>query len=162
MRNALVFLMVAALAGSLFGLLTSCKTTPTAAQAVGIDAGVQAAVAIAVQQGTSDPAVWARRGQLILAVIAQVRPLASDEAVSVAALTAAVTPLLDQTKLQPAERIAANGLVSALALIIDANVDPKNPTAVTVVAALDSAAKAAAVYAKLAPASKIETPSTVF
>lgn len=159
MRALLSFVMCCALMGVLCGVVAACKTAPTPTQAIGIDAGVQAAVAIAVQNGTSDPAVWAKRARLILSVIEQVRPLASGEAVSVPALAAAVGPVLDKAKLQPAERIAANGLVSALALVIDANVNPSNPTAVTVVAALDSAAKAASVYAALAPPAP---PTTIF
>lgn len=138
----------AALVATMLGVV-GCATKPTATATIAIDSTVGAAVAIAVQRESSDPAVWAKRARTILAVVEVVRPLASDEAVSVPALAAAVGPVLDKAKLQPAERIAANGLVSALALIIDANTAPDSPQAASVVMVLDAVTKAAAVYTNL-------------
>lgn len=138
------------LAACVFGVaLPGCKTTPTPTQAVVLDSTVSAAVAIALQRETADPAVWAKRARILLDVVTAVRPLADDEAVSLPALTAAVFPVLDRANLKPSERIAANSLVSALALVIDANTPPDSPVAVTVRSVLDSAARAAAVYVKL-------------
>jgi len=142
----LVGMLVAVLA--LVGLF-GCATKPTPTQQLGLDALTSAAVSITVQRDSSDPAVWAKRARLILSVAHQLEPLATDEAVSVPALAAAVGPLLDQAKLAPAERIAANTLVTALATVIDANTNPDNPTAATVAAVLASAIRAASVYAPL-------------
>lgn len=152
----LVGVLTAVVCLSLFG----CATKPTPTQQIGLDALTSAAVSITVQRDSSDPAVWAKRARLILAVVRQVEPLATDEAVSVPALAAAVGPLLDQAKLAPAERIAANSLVTALATVIDANTSPDTPTAATVAAVLASAVRAASVYAPLgAPEA---SPSTIF
>lgn len=133
---------------TLYGL-AGCATKPTQTGAIAIDATVGAAVAITVQRDTSDPAVWAKRARLITSVVETVRPLATGDAVSVPALAAAVGPLLDKANLKPAERIAANSLVTALVLVIDANTAPDSPQAVTVVMVLDSVSKAAAVYLNL-------------
>lgn len=129
--------------------LQGCATKPTPTQTVGLDALTAAAVAITVQRDTSDPDVWAKRARLIVSVAAQLKPLATDEAVSVPALAAAVGPLLDRAKLAPGERIAANTLVASLATVIDANTAPDTPAAATVAVVLDSAVKAASVYIPL-------------
>jgi hypothetical protein len=150
-----MFVAVLALVG-LFG----CATKPTPTQQLGLDALTSAAVSITVQRDSSDPAVWAKRARLILSVAHQLEPLATDEAVSVPALAAAVGPLLDQAKLAPAERIAANTLVTALATVIDANTNPDNPAAATVAAVLASAIRAASVYAPLGEPEA--SPSTIF
>lgn len=139
-----VLLGLVALAG-LFG----CAAKPTPTQAIGIDALTSTAVAITVQRDSSDAAVWAKRARLIVSLASQLRPLASDEAVSVSALAAVVGPLLDQAKLLPGERIAANALVAALSTVIDANTNPDTPAAATVVMVLDSAVRAASVYIPL-------------
>lgn len=139
--------------------LSACATKPTPTQQVGLDALTAAAVAITVQRDTSDPAVWSKRAALIVSVASQVRPLATDETVSVPALAAAVGPLLDQAKLAPGERVAANTLVTALATVIEANTSPDSPTAATVAAVLDSAVKAASVYLPMGPQ---PTASTIF
>lgn len=140
--------MCAVLVGTMLGVV-GCATKPTTTGAIAIDATIGAAVAIAVQRDSSDPAVWAKRAKLIASVVETVRPLATSDSVSVPALAAAVGPLLDRANLQPAERIAANSLVTALVLVIDANTAPDSPQAVTVVMVLDSVSKAAAVYLNL-------------
>lgn len=150
-----VFASVLALV-ALFG----CATKPTPTQQLGLDALTSVAVSITVQRDSADPAVWAKRARLILSVAHQLEPLATDEAVSVPALAAAVGPLLDQAKLAPAERIAANTLVNALATVIDANTNPDSPAAATVAAVLASAIRAASVYAPLGGPEA--SPSTIF
>lgn len=140
--------------------LLGCATKPSPAQQVGLDALTSAAVAITVQGNSSDPAVWAKRARLILSVAHEIEPLATDEAVSVPALAAAVGPLLDKAKLDPAERIAANTLLTALATVIDANTNPDSPAAATVAAVLASAIKAASVYVPLGGPEA--SPSTIF
>jgi hypothetical protein len=142
-------LMTAVLVVSVIGLATACAHKPTQNQAIAIETFAAAAVSIAVQRDTNDSAVWARRAQLIVSVADQLRPLASDEAVSVVALTAAVGPLLDQANLQPGERLAGNALVAALARVIDANTSPEAPLAVTVVMVLDAVKASAQVYIPL-------------
>jgi len=144
---------------ALFGLF-GCATKPTPTQQLGLDALTSAAVSITVQSNSNDPAVWAKRARLIVSVAHQLEPLATDETVSVPALAAAVGPLLDKADLAPAERIAANTLVTALATVIDANTNPDTPAAATVAAVLASAIRAASVYAPLgAPEA---SPSTIF
>lgn len=137
--------------------LTGCKTTPTANERVGINAAVAAAVAITVQRGTSDPAVWATRAGLIVSVANAVKPLATDDAVSLPAIASAVGPLLDKAQLAPGERIAANQLVIALSQVIEANTDAASPVAVSIADVLNAAIENARVYVPLTA-----TPSAVF
>lgn len=140
--------MVCALSGVLCGL-AACATAPTQTQAIALDAGIQAAVAFRVQHGTEDVTVWASRARVIVSIADQVRPLATADTVSVPQLAQAVNALIAQTNLKPDERAEASILVQTIARLIDANIDPANPTAVTVLAALDSVRSAAAVYLPL-------------
>lgn len=140
---------VAALVVVMCGVLSACKTVPSTNQRIGINATVAAAVAITVQRDTSDPAVWAKRAGLIVSVAEAVRPLTTDEMVSLPAIAAAVGPLLDKAKLAPGERIAANTLVVALSQVIEANTAPDSPVAVTVAEVLDALVENARVYIPL-------------
>lgn len=139
--------------------LTGCKTAPTQSQRIGIEASVAAAVAIGVQRDSSDPAVWAKRARLVVSVADAVRPLATDEAVSLPAIASAVGAELDKAKLDPAERIAANSFVLALSRLIDANTDPASPVVVTVRMVIEAARANALVYVPLEADGQ---PATIF
>lgn len=135
-----------ALLTALFGL-PGCKTTPTANQQLGLAVLVDAAVGIAVQNGSQDPAVWAERAAKVLSIAKQLQAIDQGEVATLPALTAALGPLIDQAKLAPAERLAANALITALAQVIQQNANNASlPTQAAIQIVLADVIMAASVY----------------
>lgn len=127
-------------------ILVGCQTTPTANQQLAIDTGVNAAVAILIQNGTQDPTIWRARAERTLAIVDQLQTVASSNTVSVSDLLQALSPLLDQAHLQPGERIAANQLIATLTAEVNRRIDPTNPAAVEIRHVLDLVHTAVSYY----------------
>lgn len=126
--------------------LAGCASTPTQNQQVGAAVLIDAAVGYAVQNGTSDATVWAERAVKIVSIAHALQAVASDQTVTLVSLTAALNPLLDQAKLKPAERLAANTLVATLSQLIEQKKDQTSPTVITIQLVLKDVVDAASVY----------------
>jgi len=148
-RTLVLLAAVSVLCGATLFAINGCATKPTQTQQIALDASIQAAVSIAVQNGSQDPASWASRARTIAGIVEQVRPLVSSDVVSVPQLAHEVNDLVAKAKLQPQEQVAASILIQAIARIIDANVDPNTPQAASILVVLDSVKAAASVYIPL-------------
>lgn len=126
--------------------LVGCSTTPTQNQQIGAAVLIDAAVGYAVQNGTSDAAVWAERAGKVVSIAHSLQAIASNDSVTLVSLTAALMPLLDQAQLAPAERLAANTLVATLAQLIEQKKDQTSPTVITIQLVLKDVIDAASVY----------------
>jgi hypothetical protein len=106
--------------------LTACTTTPTANQQIAVTVVVDAAVGIAVQNGTNDAREWSQRASRIVSIATQLQALDSGQTATLPAVVSALQPLLVKAKLGPADQLAANALIVALSQIIQQNVNNIN------------------------------------
>lgn len=119
--------MLAALAtGALASLpLVACKTLPTGAQQAGIAAAVDIAAGLAIQQGSTDPAVWKVRATQFEAAARSLLAVNAAGPTSLQTIMADIQPFV--AKLGPADVLAANALVAALTPIVQQQLGA-NPT----------------------------------
>jgi len=133
-------------------LLVGCKTTPTSNQQLSLVILVDAAVGITVQNGSKDPAAWAERAAKVLSIARQLQAIEQGQIATLPALTAALAPLIAQAQLAPAEQLAANTLIAALAQVIQQNAGNVNlPTQATIQLILSNVILAASVYIPSSP-----------
>lgn len=123
---AMMFLLVICVA-FLLGL-GGCTSTPTTQQQVGTTVLVDAAVGVAVQNGSSDQTVWVARAKQIVSIAKQLQALDNGETATLPALTSALQPLLAKANLGPADQLAANVLITALSQVIQQNIGNVNTT----------------------------------
>lgn len=114
-----------ALVAALPLLFTGCVTGPTATQSAGIQAAVDIATGLAIQQKDSDPAVWVARAQTYKAVAVRLQELNSTGTATLATLAADLQPLI--STLPPADQLAARTVVAALTPYLNAQLRD-NPT----------------------------------
>lgn len=129
-----------------FGL-SGCTSTPTSNQQVATTVLIDAAVGVAVQNGTSDASVWSSRAKQITSIAKQLQALDTGATATLPALTSALQPLLAKANLGPADQLAANVLITALGQIIQQNVGNVNTTTQQVIQqVLSDVISAASVY----------------
>lgn len=129
-----------------FGL-SGCTSTPTSQQQIGTTVLIDAAVGVAVQNGTSDASVWSARAVQITSIAKQLQALDTGATATLPALSAALQPLLAKANLGPADQLAANVLITALGQIIQQNVGNVNTTTQQVIQqVLSDVISAASVY----------------
>lgn len=116
-------------------VLVGCKTAPTQSQAAGIAAAVDVAVGAAVQNGSSDSAVWKAKAQRFEDIARQVKSLDSADFTSLAAFANDIQPVLD--KLGPADALAAHAVIAALVPFLQQTI-AANPTVATTQAAINA------------------------
>jgi len=121
-----VLLLIAAIA--LCFSLGGCTSTPTAQQEIAETVLVDAAVGVAIQNGTSDQSVWASRATQIVSIATELQLVASDSKATLPALSAALQPLLVKANLPPADQLAANMLIASLGQLIQQNIGNVNTT----------------------------------
>lgn len=143
------FTAVAVAAVLAFGALTAtelsgCASTP--AETAALTVIVDIAVGQAVQHGTSDPAVMAKRAAQIVLIAGQLKALDAGAIATLPVLTQALQPLLMAAKLNPADMLAANVLIDALSQVIATQVSPTSTQATTIQAALQAVINAASLY----------------
>lgn len=142
--SMLVIVAIAVL--SCFGL-SGCQSTPTGQQQVATTVLIDAAVGVAVQNGTSDQTVWVSRANQIVSIATQLKTLDNGTTATLPALSAALQPLLAKANLGPADQLAANVLITALGQIIQQNIGNVNVTTQQVIQqVLDDVISAASVY----------------
>lgn len=108
--------------------LVACTTTPTQNQQTGIAVAVEVATGAAIQSGTSDPTVWKTRAIAYKAAALSIKAVNDGgTGATLASLQAVLQPLI--AKLPPADQLAANALVTALATIIQAQLGSGTTTA---------------------------------
>lgn len=140
----LAFLFVLALPG--------CSTAPTQAQQTTATIVISAAVAVAVQNGAQNPAVWASRAKQIQTIAKQLQGVAVGDTATLPALTAALQPMLAKLALAPPDQLAANALIAALSQIIQQNANKLDANASQIIArVLDDVIVAASVYVPNSP-----------
>lgn len=115
---------VAGLAILTLGVAVSCKTLPTGSQQAGINAAVDIAVGLAVQEGQPQ-AAWAPRAAQFEAAAKALATVNAAGPTSLQSLMADLQPYI--AKLGPADVLAANALVAALTPIVQAQLGT-NPT----------------------------------
>ncbi len=120
-------LIAAVMCAFAFGL-SGCQSTPTSNQKIATTVLIDAAVGVAVQKGSSDPAVWAARANQISSIAKQLQALDNGSAATLPALSAALQPLLAKANLGPADQLIANILITSLSQLIETNVDNINTT----------------------------------
>lgn len=131
--------------------LPACSSNPpTPLQQTGVTVLVSAAVAVHVQRGSQDAAVWAKRAGQILDVAKQLQSLEQGTVATLPALVAALGPLIERANLSPGERLAANSLTLALAQLIEANRRPGSTEEASIRLVLQTVVDAASVYVPLA------------
>lgn len=108
--------------------LVACKTLPTGSQQAGIAAAVDIAAGLAIQQGSSDPAVWKARAAQFEAAAKALQSVNAAGPTTLQAIMADLQPYI--AKLGPADVLAANALVAALTPIIQQQLGT-NPTLAT-------------------------------
>ncbi len=127
--------------------LSACSTNPTAQQQIATTVLVDTAVGVAIQNGTSDRAVWASRANQIVMIATQLQLVAKSDSATLPMLTAALQPLLAKANLGPADMLAANVLVTALGQLIQQNIGSVNTTTQQVIQnVLNDVITAASVY----------------
>jgi len=109
-----------------FLFLAGCTTTPTANEQMATTVLIDAAVGVAVQNGSKDPAVWSQRAFRIVSIAGQLQALDTGKTATLPALTQALQPLLQQANLGPADQLAANALIAALSQLIQQNINNLN------------------------------------
>lgn len=141
----LLFILPAIL-GLIIGL-SACSTTPTAQQQIATTVLVDAAVGVAIQNGTSDRSVWASRANQIVSIATALQTVAKDSTATLPALSAALQPLLAKSNLGPADQLAANALISTLGQLIQQNLGNVNTTTQQVIQqVLNDVITAASIY----------------
>lgn len=115
-------LAVFALAGT---AVVACKTLPSATAQSGIAAAVDIATGLAVQNGSTDPAVWKARATQFEQAAKALQAINAAGPTSLQTILADLQPHI--AKLGPADVLAANALVAALAPILQAQLG-SNPT----------------------------------
>lgn len=112
---------------------------------------VDAAVGVAVQNGSSDPAVWSKKAATIVSIANQLKAIDQGAIATLPLVTAALQPLILKANLGPADMLAANVLIGALSQFIAAKVpaDAAQTTAIQLV--LNNVIAAASVYLPPAP-----------
>ena len=142
----LIALAVLVAVDFIFGL-SGCQSTPSSNQQVATTVLIDAAVGVAVQNGTSDQAVWSARASQITSIAKQLQALDTGATATLPALTSALQPLLAKANLGPADQLAANVLITALGQIIQQNVGNVNTTTQQVIQqVLSDVISAASVY----------------
>lgn len=141
-------LVAAAACAALAGIvsLEGCATTPTGAQSAIVSVVVDAAVGIAVQNGSKDPAVWASRAKTISGIATQLKAVDSGVATTLPLLTAALEPLLVKAALGPADTLAANALIVALTQVIQTNIPAGQNASAAIQAVLQDVITATSLY----------------
>lgn len=135
-------------ASALFG----CSTTPTLDQRAAVTVVIDAAVGVAVQNGSKDPVRWAARAKQIQSIAKQLQVLAAGDAATLPALTIALQPMLDKLALTPVDQVAANALIAALSQVIQQNTGKLDANATQVIAeVLSDVITAASVYVPNSP-----------
>lgn len=143
-----------ALCGAAILSVEGCASlSGNAGQQVAVTVLVDAAVGVAVQNGSSDTAVWGKRATTIVAIATQLKTLDQGAIATLPLVTAALQPLILKANLGPAEMLAANVLVGALSQFIAAKV-PANGTQTTAIQlVLSDVITAASVYLPAVPSS---------
>jgi hypothetical protein len=106
---------------------TTVPDQPNQNQQLLINTAVDVAVAIAIQNGTNDPATWKARANQIVHITEQLEAVAAGDTATVKTVVDALQPLLIKAQLSPPEMIAAARLSDALAHEIAVRVDPDSP-----------------------------------
>lgn len=126
--------------------VSGCASLPGAQQQVAVTVLVDASVGVAVQNGSSDPAVWAKRAATITGIATQLKAVDAGAISTLPLLTQALAPLILKANLGPADVLIANVLIGALSQFIQQNV-PASQTQTTVIQnVLDTVIAAASVY----------------
>lgn len=106
-----------ALAAASLAVLAACSSSPTTTQAAELAVAIDLVTGAAVQQGTSDQAVWKLRAVTFKSAATTLKAVNDAGAgATLATLQADLAPLI--AKLGPADVLAANALVTALTVII--------------------------------------------
>lgn len=140
-------MLALAMVAAAFGL-SGCSTTPTQNQQLMLNTAVDVAVAVAIQNGTQDPATWQARANQIVHITEQLEAVAAGDTATVKTVVDALQPLLIKAQLSPPEMIAAARLSDALAHEIAARVDPNSPEIVLVRAVLAEVKYSAGFYTR--------------
>lgn len=128
-------------------LISGCQTSPSAQQQIATTVLIDTAVGVAVQNGTTDHAVWVSRANQIVSIATELQIVANDSKATLPALTAALQPLLARANLGPADQLAANALIATLGQLIDQNIGNVNTTTQQVIQqVLKDVITAASVY----------------
>lgn len=110
--KALALLVVLTLAITTASGLTACATAPSVNEQAAVTAAMDVATGLAVQNGTSDPAVWKARASNFKAIALQLQAVNSAGNATLATLAGDLQPLIQ--KLGPADVLAANALIAAV------------------------------------------------
>jgi hypothetical protein len=116
-KAVMLALLLGVLAVGVGSGVSACKTLPSATVQAGIDAGIDVAVGLAVQQGSTDAAVWKARAVSFKAIATTLQTVNNSGTTTLATLSADLQPLI--AKLGPTDVIAANALVAALTPILN-------------------------------------------
>lgn len=130
-------------------VLAACALTP--AQNAAVSVLVDAAVGVAVQHDTKDPAVMAKRAAQVVSIAGQLKALDGGVIATLPLVTAALQPLLVKANLGPADLLAANVLVAALSQVINAQVNPSSGQTAAIQTILQDVITAASLYLPSTP-----------
>ncbi len=101
--------------------LAGCKTAPTATEQSAVTVAVYIVAGHAIKRDDVVPAIWAARAARYKAAAVMLQTTNDAGDATIATLAADLAPLLD--KLNPTDRLAADGLIAALTPYLQAQVD---------------------------------------